>query len=386
MTGRRGGFTLVELLVVIAIIGVLVALLLPAIQAAREAARRASCTNNMKQFGIALHNYHDTLKTFPPGGCFTDSTAFENGRKIYASGHAMLLPYFEEAGLKALYFSNKGWWQQGPEIVAKVVPVFACPSDGGDNPLNDKLLKLLFQASKTAQYDVFGSTNYCFSKGVTDAWCVGAHESPPGPPYVPITERGMFDINYAVNARKVTDGTSKTIAMGEGATGLNWPLCCGENTAKMSIWNGTTYQNTRVGVPLYDAQGQLRTAEQAWVCSQVPWKHLSTNTRLFMASIMACTLEPLNKNPVTVSQCDQGYVMRCDKSQASAPGTRTGPSGVRPTRGGYHTTSNFRSDHVGGGNFLYADGSVHYISETIELLLYQQLSTMAGGEVVPLPE
>jgi prepilin-type N-terminal cleavage/methylation domain-containing protein/prepilin-type processing-associated H-X9-DG protein len=384
----RSAFTLVELLVVIAIIGVLVALLLPAVQAAREAARRASCTNNMKQFGIALHNYHDTLKTFPPAGCFDGSGAFNDGTKIYASGHAMLLPYFEEAGLKALYLGNRGWWQQTPEVIARVIPVFACPSDAGDNPLNDKLLKLLFQASHTAQYDVFGSTNYCFSKGVTDAWCLGFHDVPPGPPFVPITERGLFDINWGVNQRKVSDGTAQTIAMGEGATGPNWPLCCGEDTARMPIWaaDGVTYQNTRVGKILNDAQNQIRTAEQAWVCSQVPWRRLAQPTRLFMASIMACTLEPLNKNPVTNAQSDEGYLTRCDKSQPSAPGTKTGPSGVRPTRGGYHTTSNFRSDHPGGGNFLYADGSVHFLNESIALLLYQQLSTIAGGEVVALPE
>jgi len=95
MASKRRGFTLVELLVVIAIIGVLVALLLPAIQAAREAARRSSCTNNMKQFGVALHNYHDSLKTFPPGGVNTIS----NVGKILMSPHAMLLPFFEEEGL-----------------------------------------------------------------------------------------------------------------------------------------------------------------------------------------------------------------------------------------------------------------------------------------------
>jgi prepilin-type N-terminal cleavage/methylation domain-containing protein/prepilin-type processing-associated H-X9-DG protein len=386
MRSRSRAFTLVELLVVIAIIGVLVALLLPAIQAAREAARRSSCTNNMKQFGIALHNYHDSLKTFPPGGCIRDQGAFEDGTKMYGSGHSMLLPYFEESGLAGLYMHDKGWWQQGPDIVSKVIPVFACPSNGGENPIHDKLLELLFKASKTALYERFGSTNYCFCKGVTDAWCLGPRDVPPGIPFVPITERGMFDMNYCVNGRKIPDGLSNTIAMGEGASGPSWPVCCGENTAQMTIWNGMVYENTRVGAAIYDAQGQFRVANQAWVCAQVPWKRLAQPTRLFMANVMACTMEPINKTPVTNSQSDQGYKTTCDKSQPSAPGTRTGGSGIRPTKGGYHTTSNFRSDHTSGCNFLFADGSVHYVFETIDLLLYQQLSTIAGNEVVALPE
>src|SRR5471030_2714113 len=115
---KSRAFTLVELLVVIAIIGVLVALLLPAIQAAREAARRSSCTNNLKQFGIALHNYHDSLKTFPPGGIVNPA----NIGTIFASAHAMLLPYFEETGLKGLYDSKQHWALQRPEVCKAVIP------------------------------------------------------------------------------------------------------------------------------------------------------------------------------------------------------------------------------------------------------------------------
>ena len=111
MTGRKRGFTLVELLVVIAIIGVLVALLLPAIQAAREAARRSKCTSNMKNFGIALQTYHDSLKTFPPGGCMTAGANYTDN-KLYSSLHTMLLPYFEEEVLKSLYDSKRDWQHQ----------------------------------------------------------------------------------------------------------------------------------------------------------------------------------------------------------------------------------------------------------------------------------
>src|SRR5262245_25859081 len=113
MTRKRRGFTLVELLVVIAIIGVLVALLLPAIQAAREAARRANCVSNLKQFGIAMQTYHDALKTFPAGCCMPrppNNVMSEN--ECFSSFHGMLLPFFEEEGLKSLYNSKLDWQHQ----------------------------------------------------------------------------------------------------------------------------------------------------------------------------------------------------------------------------------------------------------------------------------
>ena len=384
MAARNRAFTLVELLVVIAIIGVLVALLLPAIQAAREAARRTSCVNHMKQFGIALHNYHDSLKTFPPGSIVKDFGGFTGD--TYGAPHALLLPYFEESGLRALYQSSNAWRGQSPQVMATAIPVYMCPSNGGDNPFFDKLLYLLLANAQKDAYDYLGATNYCFCKGVTDAWCLGPYSSPPSPPTVPITERGMFDVNFCINARRVTDGLSNTIAMGEGATGPSWPLCCDIHTATRTIWTGTTYDNKRVGAPQVDVQGMTRIAEQAWAVSQMPWVHLSQNIRLYTSNIMACTLEPINKSPVTISEVDGGYTNNCNKSQPSAPGTRTGPQGVAPTTGGYHVTSNFRSDHPGGCNFLMADGSVQFLNETIDLLLYQQLSTYAGGEIVVLPQ
>ncbi len=175
MTGRKRGFTLVELLVVIAIIGVLVALLLPAIQAAREAARRSSCVNNLKQFGVAMHTYHDTLKTFPAGGCMPPGDNFK-GNNFYSSCHTMLLPYFEEESLKSLINPNTDWEHQtqlrdadlNAIVPATVVPVFNCPSADGDNPKDDRQLSAVFLLGVTDSYkktsSVWHDELYCLQR------------------------------------------------------------------------------------------------------------------------------------------------------------------------------------------------------------------------------
>ncbi|MDX1944291.1 MAG: DUF1559 domain-containing protein [Pirellulaceae bacterium] len=127
LPARSGGFTLVELLVVIAIIGILVALLLPAVQAARESARRTSCSSNLRQIGLAMHAYHDAVGSFPPGGitlgpcCSTES---------YTSWPIAILPFLEQGTLKAQYDDNET--NESPvnqTVREQFVPVFVCPSD-----------------------------------------------------------------------------------------------------------------------------------------------------------------------------------------------------------------------------------------------------------------
>jgi len=203
MSSARGGFTLVELLVVIAIIGILVALLLPAIQAAREAARRNSCSNNLKQLGLALHNYHDSVRRFPymRGGTAGPCDATSNCSRI--SGWVSLLPYMEQA---PLYDEIKSSQIIGTTTYAAYGPH---PWDGNYTPWNQRVPALLCP-SDPGNVNRANSVNYCFSVGDTTQGINNA-----GQP------RGVFGYYSAVEMATITDGTSNTLALSERAVCLN---------------------------------------------------------------------------------------------------------------------------------------------------------------------
>ncbi|MEW4529082.1 DUF1559 domain-containing protein [Maioricimonas sp. JC845] len=187
----RDGFTLIELLVVIAIISILIALLLPAVQQAREAARRSQCRNNLKQIGLALHNYHDAHRVFPPGRCV----------KRFST-HTHLLPFLDQGPLYGQVDFDVPWDDPNNMIPRNTsVPVFVCPSDpsrsipGGWAP-----------------------TNYRVNQGSGILWGLPPSD-PSDPNYGQPAPNGVFLLNRSLSMRDLQDGSSATAAMSEHGVG-----------------------------------------------------------------------------------------------------------------------------------------------------------------------
>jgi prepilin-type N-terminal cleavage/methylation domain-containing protein len=191
---RPQAFTIVELLVVVAIIGVLVALLLPAVQAARESARRAQCANNLKQLGLALHAYQGALGTFPAGVIDSD----QDFRDALHNGFVLLLPFIEQDVLYQAYDFDTPWQSPTNLPIAETrLQLLICPSSGSTVPQDG---------------GVPGApTDYAFSKGPLAYLCTKA------------AGLGMFDVNSQVRVAKIQDGTSHTFALGEAVSNPDVP-------------------------------------------------------------------------------------------------------------------------------------------------------------------
>ena len=199
-TSRRKGFTLIELLVVIAIIAILIALLLPAVQQAREAARRSQCKNNLKQLGLALHNYHDTFTVFPPGsiGYSFTKAAGDNSNQTF-SPLVMILPYIDQAPLYNKFDFNVGYNDAPNDALAGPIPAFLCPSYAGP--------------TSGSEHGYRPSSNSSV-KAVTCYLGVGGYNATGNQSFT--TDRGgMFFVNSSIGMRDITDGTSNTFMYGE---------------------------------------------------------------------------------------------------------------------------------------------------------------------------
>jgi prepilin-type N-terminal cleavage/methylation domain-containing protein/prepilin-type processing-associated H-X9-DG protein len=395
---HRAGFTLIELLVVIAIIAILIALLLPAVQAAREAARRTQCRNNLKQLGIGCHNYHDVFKMFPPGASISPQR-----QAFYASGQMMLLGFIEQGNLThaastggAGYNYNLPWCCQGTaaDLIissAKANGLWRCPSDTGPT---DLLPALVAGAGALP-------CNYDFCHGVNDATgafqeagnTLGFAATPAVP--IPATERGAFGVNINTRIRDVTDGTQSTIMMGEAATGAytatpKWTVCnfrfC---TAAYVIPAGVAWLTgspLKSGNPMPIGWGVNITTSPSDALDGTCTHYAGIRG----GWVMACTMEPINKNPVTGS-----YALYAsgDTSSLTAASSWTNTGYAPSTSGSFRTQwppvatnhasmSNFRSDHPAGALFLFCDGHVQFLNENIDMGTYTGLSTIQGGESV----
>jgi len=218
MRMRRRGFTLVELLVVIAIIGLLIALLLPAVQAARESARRMSCTNNLKQIGLALHMYHETLKALPMGWIAFDAdgtTPHWHGEPGWAWG-AKILNYLEQRALAQNAIHDVLPIIDPANTAARVVPlrIYLCPSgkspekfflgpDDVESPISGSFPTVGYQLSSSNYVGVFGTRDL---HDVCD---------PSSPDYNECRGDGTFFLNRTVGFRDFSDGLSNTLIVGE---------------------------------------------------------------------------------------------------------------------------------------------------------------------------
>lgn len=328
----RAAFTLIELLVVIAIIAILIALLLPAVQQAREAARRTQCKNNMKQLGLALHNYHDNFLTFPPGAV----SSVTAGAPYQGWGwNAMILPYMDQAPLyNQINFS--GTMQQatvanGP--ASTIIGALRCPSDVGLERLQFFDVVPTVGGTAAVVQNQVGRSNY---PGVVGWWNNGGTPTGLNGATQPTTAqyRGIFGLNSRAGIRDMTDGTTNAIVVGERYT----PNAQGQGTALQPV------------------------GHVAWIGSGG-----AIGDNAAPATVLGDTAVALTApNGATAPFTPAGYRIN-------------GNNGGTVARG---QTSGFGSLHTGGCHFLLGDGTVRFISENIDSVLYRNLGTINDGNTV----
>ncbi|MFO1022688.1 MAG: DUF1559 domain-containing protein [Planctomycetales bacterium] len=348
MNPSTRGFTLIELLVVTGIIAVLVALLLPAVQEARMAAARTECRNNLHQIGLALHNYHDTHGLFPPGYIFdparpTSGSGSAVGLNCWGWG-AALLPYLDQNSLHGqidfdLGFNGNNANHRNYLPSRQVLKAFRCP--------NDKTPQLV--VNKAPAFTLGAAANYVA--------VAGALTSPGNTPPTVLNDGpaaglstnlhtvmgGAFGCNSAVGLRDLADGPSNVILVGERA----WRQA-GNNVRQgtTALWAGAHSDNSTATNPsaLEKANGVALTLG---VCNAESDPRVAINAAL---KIQPASLV-LNHQP-------------CDGDQSDPL---------------YH---GFSSRHQGGSQFLLGDGSVRFLNESINPVLYRNLSLKGDGEVL----
>ncbi len=317
-------FTLIELLVVIAIIAILIALLLPAVQQAREAARRSSCKNNMKQIALGLHNYHDTHNQFPPGGvclggtddCLSSVTGFRDPRSgnWAATWVTLTLPFLDQAPLYNLYDSSVAD-HANSSVVGTQLSVLKCPSQLESNKVSG-----FAKSSYGANMGADQMMNTTIVNATVGPFSVGA--------------------SYGAKMRDITDGTSNSIMLGE--------MIINHNA------NGS------------DSRGAWGWAHGAAVnggstsVSSIKTPNVNAVTNADITAFCPCTDVATMSSPTTapLHRCGDGYIARPQIEHA------------------------MRSRHEGGVHVTMCDGSTRFVSENIDATLWSGLLTISGGEVL----
>lgn len=330
---KRRGFTLIEVLVVIAIIGILVSLLLPAVQQAREAARRSSCRNNFKQIGIALHSYIDSNRFLPPSFVTTPARNAA-GTGASWSVHARLMPHLEQASAFGRIDLAVDWHAQvSTGITSFRVPGYHCPSDPNDS------IRTLNGAPYVAP------TTCAFNMG---SWMVYD-------PRTGQTNDGAFTVNGSVRPAGFTDGMSNTLAAAEVKAYQAYV----RNTADpgSAIPSGTTRFSAVSGQRKLGMDVKQNTGHSVYPDGRV---HHTGFTTVFTPN----TFVP--------------YAFNGDTYDIDFNSQQEGRSATRRT----YAAVTSRSYHTGGVNVLLADGSTRTISDNISLSIWRSLGTRGGGEIL----
>jgi prepilin-type N-terminal cleavage/methylation domain-containing protein len=315
---RGSGFTLVELLVVIAIIGMLVALLLPAVQSARESGRRATCTNNLKQLGLAFHNYHDALGQFPPGYLSQVGGGGVHGTpdpETHDAGPgwgwgALLLPFMEQATLgDSLNYNLPCWDAANAKAVLAQPKVFLCPTSSRDNQPFDVINN---SGTKLAK---FGRSHYVASVGQEEPWGFSVEE------YDTTMADGPLFRNSKIRTAEILDGLSNTVFLGEHH-------------------------------PILSSKTWVGAVPGASVCPSPKFA--------FSSCDLAATLLQVH----------------------SGPASHELPPVIHPPNSPLCHVCQMYAEHPGGCQVLLGDGSVRFVSEWIHQPTWAALSSRAKGDLV----
>lgn len=348
------GFTLVELLVVIAIIGILTGLLLPAVQKAREAARRMQCSNNLKQIGLAIHNYESAHKLFPSGyvsyktrnGSGPPWAGIDQNTWDAAPGWGwatLILPFLEQGNVaNGLNMDRPIWDNTNRELIVQKLPVYLCPSSSG--PTEQFVVKDKSGASLT-RYGAsvrLGRSHYVASHGQESCWgeCGAA-------------ATGIVFTNiYSFDTKTVRiDGDAGTVADG--------PFFRNSKIGFRSITDGTSST-------IFVSEHSSRLSDKAWA-GVVPGAFTHPRfTTPENGEDAAATLTLMHIGPSGGELDITGFPI------------------IHPMNFPTFHVGQMYAEHLGGGNVLYGDGSVRFMPETIDLLLAAELASMNEGEVADL--